>query len=135
MQRFSKKARRVRFRFMDHHHRCTLVRNLHRPDKTLAYLQQRHACRAVGDRDPPRQSWQIRPASLKILPACSTKKIAPSHSQVSLYQRLKQRIEREGPITFYDWMKAALYDPAGGYYQRSDLARWGREGDYRTSPE
>ena len=32
-------------------------------------------------------------------------------------------------------MKAALYDPAGGYYQRSDLERWGREGDYRTSPE
>lgn len=32
-------------------------------------------------------------------------------------------------------MQAALYDPAGGYYQRSDLQRWGRAGDYRTSPE
>jgi SAM-dependent MidA family methyltransferase len=32
-------------------------------------------------------------------------------------------------------MNAALYDEAGGYYQRSDLTRWGREGDYRTSPE
>lgn len=32
-------------------------------------------------------------------------------------------------------MRAALYDPAGGYYQRTDLERWGREGDYRTSPE
>lgn len=32
-------------------------------------------------------------------------------------------------------MKAALYDPDGGYYKRSDLKRWGREGDYRTSPE
>src|SRR5215207_3063271 len=32
-------------------------------------------------------------------------------------------------------MKAALYDPNGGYYQRADLERWGREGDYRTSPE
>lgn len=32
-------------------------------------------------------------------------------------------------------MKAALYDPTGGYYQRSDLKRWGRAGDYRTSPE
>jgi SAM-dependent MidA family methyltransferase len=32
-------------------------------------------------------------------------------------------------------MNAALYDPAGGYYNRSDLKRWGREGDYRTSPE
>ena len=32
-------------------------------------------------------------------------------------------------------MNAALYDEAGGYYKRSDLKRWGREGDYRTSPE
>jgi SAM-dependent MidA family methyltransferase len=32
-------------------------------------------------------------------------------------------------------MKAAMYDPAGGYYQRTDRKRWGREGDYRTSPE
>lgn len=32
-------------------------------------------------------------------------------------------------------MKAALYDPDGGYYRRPDLQRWGREGDYRTSPE
>ena len=32
-------------------------------------------------------------------------------------------------------MNAALYDEAGGYYKRSDLKRWGREGDYRTGPE
>ena len=32
-------------------------------------------------------------------------------------------------------MNTALYDEAGGYYKRSDLKRWGREGDYRTSPE
>jgi SAM-dependent MidA family methyltransferase len=32
-------------------------------------------------------------------------------------------------------MQAALYDPASGYYQRSDRERWGRAGDYRTSPE
>jgi SAM-dependent MidA family methyltransferase len=32
-------------------------------------------------------------------------------------------------------MKAALYDPNGGYYRRADRKRWGREGDYRTSPE
>ena len=54
---------------------------------------------------------------------------------VSLAERLRQQIQREGPITFHDWMKAALYDPVDGYYQRSDLARWGRAGDYRTSPE
>ena len=32
-------------------------------------------------------------------------------------------------------MNAALYDEAAGYYKRTDLKRWGREGDYRTSPE
>lgn len=32
-------------------------------------------------------------------------------------------------------MSAALYDPDAGYYNRPDLKRWGREGDYRTSPE
>ena len=53
----------------------------------------------------------------------------------SLAERLKGLIRREGAISFHDWMKAALYDPAGGYYQRADRARWGREGDYRTSPE
>ena len=32
-------------------------------------------------------------------------------------------------------MEAALYDEHDGYYHRRDLARWGRAGDYRTSPE
>ena len=49
--------------------------------------------------------------------------------------RLRERIRRNGPMTFRDWMNAALYDPADGYYCRSDQTRWGREGDYRTSPE
>lgn len=53
----------------------------------------------------------------------------------SLAARLKERIKRDGPITFYDWMKVALYDPVDGYYCRADRKRWGREGDYRTSPE
>ena len=54
---------------------------------------------------------------------------------VPLAERLRELIRREGRITFHDWMRAALYDPAGGYYQRADRKRWGREGDYRTSPE
>lgn len=29
----------------------------------------------------------------------------------------------------------ALYDEEGGYYCRTDRQRWGRAGDYRTSPE
>jgi len=54
---------------------------------------------------------------------------------VSLAERLRELIRREGSITFHDWMKAALYDPDGGYYLRADRKRWGRAGDYRTSPE
>jgi SAM-dependent MidA family methyltransferase len=54
---------------------------------------------------------------------------------VPLAERLRETIRREGAITFHEWMKAALYDPEGGYYRRPDLARWGREADYRTSPE
>lgn len=53
----------------------------------------------------------------------------------ALTDRLRERIRSEGPITFYEWMKAALYDPEHGYYCRSDRERWGRQGDYRTSPE
>ncbi|MDT5158320.1 MAG: hypothetical protein QOH51_2677 [Acidobacteriota bacterium] len=53
----------------------------------------------------------------------------------SLAARLRERIRREGPITFREWMRAALYDESGGYYQRREAVRWGRGGDYRTSPE
>ncbi|HBB88606.1 MAG TPA: hypothetical protein DC047_13425 [Blastocatellia bacterium] len=52
----------------------------------------------------------------------------------ALAEQLRERIKREGPITFCDWMRAALYDEAEGYY-RSRHQIWGREGDYRTSPE
>jgi SAM-dependent MidA family methyltransferase len=48
---------------------------------------------------------------------------------------LRERLRREGPISFRDWMHIALYDESGGYYARSDLRRWGRAGDYRTAPE
>lgn len=53
----------------------------------------------------------------------------------SLSDRLVKQIQSEGPISFYQWMRAALYDPHEGYYCRSDRERWGREGDYRTSSE
>ena len=52
-----------------------------------------------------------------------------------LAERLRERIRREGTITFRDWMAAALYDEHEGYYCRRDHLRWGRAGDYRTSAE
>ena len=54
---------------------------------------------------------------------------------MNLEERLRERILREGPITFYEWMKAALYDEREGYYCRRDYVRQGRQGDYRTAPE
>ena len=53
----------------------------------------------------------------------------------TLAERISDRIQRNGPITFEAWMKAALYDELQGYYCRRDLPRWGRQGDYLTSPE
>ena len=52
-----------------------------------------------------------------------------------LTERLRARIRHAGAISFRDWMEAALYDEPEGYYSRRDLLRWGRGGDYRTSPE
>ncbi|HEX8748229.1 MAG TPA: SAM-dependent methyltransferase [Pyrinomonadaceae bacterium] len=56
-------------------------------------------------------------------------------SRIGLSARLRERIESHGPISFHDWMQAALYDERQGYYRRTGIKRWGREGDYRTSPE
>lgn len=50
-------------------------------------------------------------------------------------ERLRETIQREGPITFHDWMAAALYDAREGYYCRRGREVWGRAGDYRTSAE
>jgi SAM-dependent MidA family methyltransferase len=51
---------------------------------------------------------------------------------LSLSEQLRQRILREGPISFRDFMEAALYDPNEGYYARG--ARIGEGGDFVTSP-
>jgi SAM-dependent MidA family methyltransferase len=50
----------------------------------------------------------------------------------SLKDRLKERIDLQGPISFADFMEAALYDPEGGYYARG--ASIGEPGDFVTSP-
>ena len=49
-----------------------------------------------------------------------------------LEQRLIERIKREGPITFRDFMQTALYDPELGYYNTERL-KIGADGDYYTS--
>ncbi len=47
-----------------------------------------------------------------------------------LSDRLRERIAREGPLRFDDFQNAALYDAAGGYYERP--GRVGRSGDFVT---
>jgi SAM-dependent MidA family methyltransferase len=51
----------------------------------------------------------------------------------ALAERIVERIRRKGPISFADYMEAALFDPADGYYTRH--ATLGFEGDYITSSD
>ena len=62
----------------------------------------------------------------------STARDAPG---TNLTDRLRERIRREGPISFHNWLETALYDERDGYYCRPDFVRQGRAGDYRTAPE
>jgi SAM-dependent MidA family methyltransferase len=45
---------------------------------------------------------------------------------------LRERIQREGPLRFADFMAAALYHPQLGYYAR-EARQVGRDGDFFTS--
>lgn len=47
--------------------------------------------------------------------------------------KIKERITREGPITFEAFMDMALYHPALGYYT-SEATEIGKGGDFYTSP-
>jgi SAM-dependent MidA family methyltransferase len=48
-----------------------------------------------------------------------------------LAQKMRQEIERDGPMTFARFMEMALYEPGLGYYEQP--GRIGRGGDYFTS--
>lgn len=52
----------------------------------------------------------------------------------SLQQIIIERIQREGPLSFADYMRMALYEPDYGYYVTGP-ARMGWEGDYYTSTD
>ena len=49
-----------------------------------------------------------------------------------LQQLILERISQEGPITFAEYMRMALYEPGYGYYV-TGLPKMGWEGDYYTS--
>lgn len=47
---------------------------------------------------------------------------------------LSQRIKDNGPLSFAEYMEAALYQPGLGYYS-AGLHKFGAEGDFITAPE
>lgn len=53
-------------------------------------------------------------------------------TQTAAEQAIRDRIRRQGKITFAEFMRLALYHPVGGYYTCD--APFGADGDYYTSP-
>ena len=52
---------------------------------------------------------------------------------MSLSEIIIEKIRKEGPISFCDFMEMALYHRGYGYYT-SDEDKIGKQGDYYTSP-
>src|SRR5947209_8784964 len=57
-----------------------------------------------------------------------------SMSESDLQQCISERIQRDGPITFAEYMRTALYEPEYGYYT-TGAAKMGWEADYFTSTD
>jgi SAM-dependent MidA family methyltransferase len=55
-------------------------------------------------------------------------------SNTDLQQLISERIQREGPISFAEYMRMALYEPGYGYYM-TGAAKMGWEADYFTSTD
>ena len=53
---------------------------------------------------------------------------------MTLAERIRDKIEAEGPIPFEEFMGFALYDPEGGFFAAGKL-RSEKAGDFLTSPE
>src|SRR5258708_20111731 len=51
-----------------------------------------------------------------------------------LQQLISERIQRDGPITFAEYMRMALYEPGYGYYMPG-ASKIGWEGDYFTNTD
>lgn len=50
---------------------------------------------------------------------------------MELGEIIRQRIRKEGPVTFHDFMEMALYHPRLGYYMASQ-DKIGKNGDFYT---
>ena len=56
------------------------------------------------------------------------------HLSAELADRIRERIEQEGPIPFSTFMEMALYEPGLGYYS-AGLQKFGEGGDFVTAPQ
>ncbi len=52
---------------------------------------------------------------------------------MTLSEIIMEKIQKEGPISFRDFMEMSLYYPGLGYYTSSE-DKIGKSGDYYTSP-
>jgi len=63
-----------------------------------------------------------------------TAEFANQTENSALKNAIVEKIGRDGPMSFHDFMETVLYHPTLGYYS-GDRVQIGREGDYLTSPE
>ena len=69
--------------------------------------------------------------SIQTLPEPSAD--AQAHSQ-RVHKHICRLIDTHGPLTFHDYMQAALYSPSLGYYSAGST-KFGSAGDFTTAPE
>ena len=56
------------------------------------------------------------------------------HLSAELASRIRETIDRKGPIPFSEYMEMALYEPGLGYYS-AGLQKFGEGGDFVTAPQ
>ncbi|MDH3903220.1 MAG: SAM-dependent methyltransferase [Xanthomonadales bacterium] len=56
------------------------------------------------------------------------------HLSTQLASRIRETIDRKGPIPFSEYMEMALYEPGLGYYS-AGLQKFGEGGDFVTAPQ
>jgi len=56
------------------------------------------------------------------------------HLSTELASRIRETIDRKGPIPFSEYMEMALYEPGLGYYS-AGLQKFGEGGDFVTAPQ
>src|SRR5919197_45698 len=93
---------------------------------------RRTSRRRPGSAGPGAMTIEGHAPSTPALPVLAEMATArDEHRRLDLGQRLRAEIVARGPITFAEFMEAALYDPAEGFYARPPV---GEEGHFVTSP-